>query len=60
MDQDKVERLELMVNNMGLLVECLKKELNELKSTEQSPELRSIRDPDYIFYPEDYDEVFEG
>jgi hypothetical protein len=60
MDQDRVERLELIVNNMGLLLESLKKEIGELKAPKETPELRSIRDPDYIFYPEDYDEVFEG
>lgn len=60
MDENRIERLELIVNNMSLLLESLKKEIGELKAPKETPELRSIRDPDYIFYPEDYDEVFEG
>jgi len=64
MDQDqllkKYERLQLIVNNMGLLIESLQKEVGELKSPKENFETEMISNPDFVFYSDDYDEVFEG
>jgi len=57
MNRHKLERIQLILNNMSSLISCMQKELDEIKDQEKE-EVSSLNDANCLFYPHDYDEVF--
>lgn len=57
MNRHKLERMQLILNNMSSLISCMQKELDEIKDQEKE-EVACLDDPNCVFYPDDYDEVF--
>jgi len=62
MNADKLERIRLICKNMNVLISCLEKELGGIEDDSEPEEGLTFaslyQNESCVYYPDDYDEVF--